>query len=134
GIPYDRFMVSPHGVAPEATFAALKEYGFLGTANATHVPLGAGFPMDSAFLLRPYTVAYGNFLSLSRYAATSEVPRVEVAMQSFLGNPLLFYSHENLFDQGIGAFNGLADVVNQVQPDSQWTSLGEMARHLHLVR
>src|SRR5207249_3828831 len=30
GIPYDRFMVFPHGVAPEATFAALKEYGFLG--------------------------------------------------------------------------------------------------------
>src|SRR6266576_22466 len=39
-----------------------------------------------------------------------------------------------LFDNGIGAFNGVADLINHVQPDTQWTSLGEIARHSHLVR
>lgn len=132
GIPYDRFMVFPHGVAPERTFAALKQYGFLGTANLVSVPLGATSP--PAFMLRPYTVAYANFLSLSRYPAGVKLPRLEIAIQSFLGNPILLYGHEDLFVQGIGAFDALADYVNQIQPDSRWTSLGEIARHSHLVR
>src|SRR5438552_13195170 len=32
------------------------------------------------------------------------------------------------------SFNGVADLINHVQPDTQWTSLGEIARHSHLVR
>ena len=131
GIPYDRFMIFPQAVAPAETFAALKTYSFLGTANSEIVPLGASFPTDPAFLLRPYTVAYANFLSLSR---RSQIPRLEIAIQSFLGNPILFYGHEDLFDQGISAFNEFADLVNQIEPKTQWTSLGEIARHLYLVR
>jgi hypothetical protein len=134
GIPYDRFMVFPHGVAPEGTFAALKRYDFLGTTNLVSVPLGATLPTDPAFLLRPYTVAYANFLSLSRYPAGVQLPRLEIAMQSFLGNPLLLYGHEDFFVESIGAFNGFADYVNQLQPNTQWTSLGEIAHHSHLVR
>jgi hypothetical protein len=134
GIPYDRFMVFPHGVAPEPTFSALKAYEFLGTANAENVPLGNTFPADSAFLLRSYTGAYAGLLSLSRYSGAGAVPRTEIAVQSFLGNPLLFYGHENLFEKGIGAFNPFVDLVKQGEPDAQWTSLGEIARHSHLVR
>ena len=134
GIPYDRFMVFPHDVAPEGTFAALKTYDFLGMANLHNVPLGADFPADPAFFLRPYTVAYANLLSLSRYFVSGEIPRLEIAIQSFLGTPQLFFGHEGLFDNGIGAFNGVADLINHVQPDTQWTSLGEIARHSHLVR
>lgn len=134
GIPYDRFMVFPHGVAPEGTFAVLKKYDFLGTTNLVSVPLGAAFPTDPAFLLRPYTVAFANFLSLPRYPAGVQLPRLEIAIQSFLGNSLLLYGHEDFFVEGIGAFNAFADYVNQVQPNTQWTSLGEIARHSHLVR
>jgi peptidoglycan/xylan/chitin deacetylase (PgdA/CDA1 family) len=134
GIPYDRFMVFPHAVAPEATFAALRTFEFLGTANYQNVPLGTSYPAEPTFLLRPYTVDYANLLSLSRYPAGGEIPRSEIAIQSFLGNPLLFYGHENLFENGIAAFNAFADGVNEVQPDTQWTSLGEIARHSHLVR
>ena len=134
GIPYDRFMVFPHAVAPEETFGALKTYGFLGTANSSNVPVGASFPTDPTFLLRPSTVAYANLLSLSRYPTGGDIPGLEIAIQSFLGNPLLFHGHQDLFEKGIGAFNGFADLVNQVQPTTQWVSLGEIARHSHLVR
>lgn len=134
GIPYDQFMVFPHGVAPEATFAALKKYDFLGTANSSNVPLNSPLPTDPTFLLRPYTVAYAKFLSLSRYPAEERIPRLEIAIQSFLGNPLLLYGHEGLFQKGISAFNGTADFVNQSQPDMRWIGLGEIARHLHLIR
>jgi hypothetical protein len=134
GVPYDRFMVFPHGVAPEETFAVLKRYDFLGTSNLVNVPLGATSPTDPAFMLRPYTVAYANFLSLSRHPAGAQLPRLEIAIQSFLGNPILLYGHEDLFVKGIGTFDAFADYVNQVQPDTHWTSLGEIARHSHLVR
>lgn len=133
-IPYDRFMVFPHGVAPQETFAVLNKYGFLGTANSLNVPLGINFPVDPTFVLRPYTTAYAGFLSLSRYPANGEAPRLEIAINSFLGNPLLFYGHEDLFQTSISAFDGFADIVQQVQPDIQWTSLGEIARHSHLIR
>ena len=134
GIPYDRFMVFPQGVAPEATFTALKTYEFLGTANYQNVPLGTPFPTDSAFLLRPYTVAYGNLLSYSRYNASGPVPQVEIAVQSFLGNPVLLYGHESVFDSGITAFNNDADFVNKLQPGTSWVSLGGIARHSYLLR
>jgi len=66
GIPYDRFMVFPHFVAPKDTFAALGQYDFLGTANSVHVPDGEEFPADPSFLLRPFTSHYGGFLSFFR--------------------------------------------------------------------
>ena len=134
GISYDRVMIFPHSVAPEATFTALKQLDFLGTANSLNVPAGSAFPADPTFLLRPFTANYGNFLSLFRYSAEGRVSRTEIAIQCFLGNPLLFYGHEKLFDNGIGEFNEFADLVNQIQPDTQWRSLGEIVRHLYLVR
>jgi len=134
GIPYDRFMVFPHGVAPAPTFTALKTYGFLGTANSSSVPLGTKFPTDPMFLLRPYTAAYGGLLSFSRYPASSNIPRVEIAIHTFLGNPLLFYAHQSLFERGSGTFNAYADLVNRTRPETQWTSLGQIARHSYLLR
>ena len=134
GVPYDRFMVFPHGVAPEPTFAALRSFGFSGTANSSNIPLDARFPADPTFLLRPYTAAYANFVSYQRYPAAMKIPSAEIAALAFLGNPLLFYGHEDLFDEGIGAFDGLADFVNRMLPDTRWVSLGELARHSHLLR
>jgi hypothetical protein len=133
-IPYDRFMVFPHAVAPEPTFEALRSYDFLGTANSSNVPLGEPYPRDPIFFLRPYTTNYANLLSLYRYPAAGEIPRLVVAIHAFLGNPILFYDHSSLFSSGIGAFNSHADFVNQLQPDTKWTSLGEIARHSYLLR
>ncbi len=134
GLPYDRFMVFPHAVAPEQTFAALKTYDFLGTANASNVPIGVSFPTDLTFLLRPYTASYQGLLSFYRYPASGVVPKSEIAIHSFLGNPLLFYSHENLFEKGAGAFDPFSDFVNQLQAETRWLSLAEIARHSHLLR
>jgi hypothetical protein len=133
-LPYDRFMVFPHSVAPEPTFAALRAYGFLGTANSSNVPYGEPFPRDPMFYLRPFTTRYGNLLSLRRYSALGDVPRVVVAIQTFLGNPILFYDHSSLFNASIAAFDAHADFVNLIQPDTKWTSLGEIARHCYLMR
>jgi hypothetical protein len=134
GIPYDRFMVFPHAVAPGKTFALLTLYGFSGTANSSNVPMNTDPPSDLGFVFRPSTSVYGGLLSLYRHPAVSDLSRTRLAIESFLGNPLLFYSHENLFEGGAGAFNRLADFVNELQSDVRWTSLGEIARHSHLIR
>lgn len=133
GIPYDRFMVFPHGVAPEETFEALKKHDFLGTANSSNVPLGKPFPANPAFLLRPYTDQYGSLLSILRYPA-EQPPSVELAIHAFLGNPLLFYCHQDLFHKGISTFNETAGLANRIAPETKWLGLGEISKHLHLLR
>jgi hypothetical protein len=134
GIPYDRFMIFPHAVAPLPTFAELRKLDFAGTANSLNVPLGVSYPNDPTFLLRTYTNQYGNELSLFRYFAEGSIPRTEIAIHSYLGNPLLFYGHESLFQNGPGSFNRFADVVNQLEPATTWTGLGDIARNLYMTR
>lgn len=134
GIPYDRVMVFPHGVAPLDTFRALRAYGFLGTVNSLDVPLGEPFPNDPEFLLRPYTTNYAGLLSMLRASAAVPLPKVDIAIQVFLGDPLLFYAHHDLFERGMGAFNQIADTVNQMQPGTIWAGLGETIRNTYPIR
>lgn len=134
GIPYDRFMVFPHAVAPEATFTLLTSYGFLGTANSSNVPMNVNPPRSLGSLFWPSTGVYGGLLSLYRHPVLGEIHRSQLAIESFFGSPLLFYAHENVFEDGTGAFNHVADYVNELQPDVRWASLGQIARHSHLIR
>jgi hypothetical protein len=134
GIPYDAVMVFPHSVAPESTFAELRRYNYLATANSLNVPSDASAPPGADFALRTATLGFEGFPSLRRYSVEAEIPSAQLAIDAFLGNPMLFYAHESFFASGIGAFNKTADAVNTLQPATQWQSLGEIARHLYLER
>jgi hypothetical protein len=57
-----------------------------------------------------------------------------VAINAFLGNPELFYIHQEYFEKGIGAFDSTADAVNRIQPGIRWRGLGEIVRHLYLLK
>lgn len=134
GIPYDKTMVFPHSIAPEGTLAALKTYNYLATVNSTNVPQNATDrerPLDA---LRPVTLSYGGFPSISRYSAEMQDPQEYVAINQFLGNPLFFYDHSDLFAKGIGAFDPVADEVNSREPATEWRGLGYIVRHLYVVR
>jgi peptidoglycan/xylan/chitin deacetylase (PgdA/CDA1 family) len=133
-IPYDAVMVFPHSISPETTLSVLKRYNFLATANSLNVPSDAQAPSDTEFALRTGTMQFANFPSLRRYSAESDIPKSQLAIDAFLGNPMLFYAHESFFASGIGAFNRTADMVNRLQPDTQWRGLGYIARHLYLER
>lgn len=134
GIRYDPVMVFPHSVSPSATLGALKRANYLGTANSLSVPSDAQAPADTEFALRTATLAFANFPSLRRYSAESDIPETQIAIDAFLGNPMLFYAHESFFATGITAFNNVADEVNRRQPGIQWTSLGDIMEHLYLER
>jgi hypothetical protein len=133
-LPYDQVMVFPHSIAPEQTLRALKRYNFEATANSINVPLGASAPADPEFALRTATMAFSSFPSLRRYSDEAPRPESQLAIDAFLGNPMLFYVHQVFFANGIGAFDSTAETVNRLQPDTQWRSLGYIMRHLYLEK
>ena len=133
-LEYDRVMVFPHRIAPERTLAVLKQNNFIATANGDNVPLDAEAPKDPLFYLRPVTLRYANFPSLRRYSAEVTVSPLELAINAFLGNPLLFYGHECMFASGPDAFNPVADAVNKLLPETCWTNLEHITRNLYLIR
>lgn len=134
GIPYDKVMIFPHSIAPEATVEALRGYNFLATVNSSNVPEGSTRPAGDLFALRSVTLFFGGIPSISRYSAAVTIPHGLLAIQEFLDNPLLFYAHSDLFATGMNAFDRVADDVNGIEPDTRWRSLGEIVKHLFLVK
>jgi len=134
GIPYDRVMVFPHRIGEEKTLEALKANNFLATINSENVPMGATRPNDPLFAMRPETLAFGDFPTILRDSVEAPAPRYRIAISEFLGNPLLFYGHQEFFARGTGAFNGVADEVNEIEPGIRWSGVGDLVKHLYLVR
>jgi hypothetical protein len=134
GIPYAKVMVFPHSIAPEDTLAGLKTYNYLGTINSSNVPMERATPSVLPFGLRPVTVSYANFASIRRYQAEVPPPAGFIAINEFLGNSMFFYCHEDFLARGMDAFDVVADQVNQLEPDTRWRSVGEIVRHLYLVK
>lgn len=134
GISYDPVMVFPHAVSPAKTFRQMKAYNYWATTNSESVPLDGKPPVDPLFSSRPETLAFSNFLSIKRYSAEFPVSPSLVAVESYLGNPLLFYVHQEFFFRNIGAFDSVADTVNRIAPDTKWTNLGEIVQNLYLLR
>jgi peptidoglycan/xylan/chitin deacetylase (PgdA/CDA1 family) len=133
-IPYDAVMVFPHSVSPQATFFELKRYNFLATANSLNVPSDATAPPGAEFALRTASLHFADFPSLRRYSAETAIPKTQLAIDAFLGNPMLFYVHESFFAAGTDAFNKTADTVNQLQPGTKWRGLGDIVQHLYLEK
>jgi len=134
GIKYDKIMVFPHHIGSQAILAVLKRYNFLATVNSSNVPLDDVGPNSWSFVLRPVTLEWADFPSISRVTAQYPNPTGYIAVNAFLDNPLLFYGHQDLFADGIGSFDGMADEANKIEPGTRWSSLGDIVRHLYLVR
>ncbi len=134
GISYDKVMVFPHSIAPEKTLDALKTDNYLATINSSNVPMDRPNPSFLPFGLRPVTVEFSSFASIRRYAAELPPPTAFLAMNEFLDNPLFFYCHHDFFAGGIDAFDSVADQVNRLEPDTRWLSVGDIVKHLYLLK
>lgn len=132
GLSYDKVMIFPHGIAPAKTLGVLKKYNFIATVNADNVPLDSHVPIDLLFQLRPVTTRFENFPSLKRHEPKRS--RADIAIDLFLDNPLLFYVHHDFFKDEIGVFNETAEIVNRIQCDIIWQSLGYICQHLYLEK
>jgi hypothetical protein len=131
-LSYDKVMVFPHGIAPARTLGLLKKYNFMATVNKGNVPLGSHEPSDALFRLRPVTMKFENFPCINRY--TPSRTKSDIAIDLFLDNSLLFCAHHDFFEDGIDAFNETADLINEIEPDVVWQSLGHICQHLYLEK
>ncbi|MCX6953248.1 MAG: hypothetical protein NTV51_13935 [Verrucomicrobia bacterium] len=133
GLAFDRVMVFPHGICPAATLRELKRRGYWATYNYHNVPLGETPPADPVLSLRTVNADWYGFPAVRR-AYPEKYPEEMIAIDLFLGNPVMFMGHQDTFFGGIDAFNPHARIVNARQPAAQWKSLGEISRRLHLLR
>lgn len=134
GIPYDQVFVFPHSIGSEQILEQLKAYNFTATVNSSSIPMDGTRPASPLFALRPVTTTFGDFPSISRNSAAMTNPGRFIAINQFLDNPIFFYCHQDFFVRGIDAFDSVADKVNQLQPDTRWSGLGEIAEHLYLLK
>jgi hypothetical protein len=134
GIPYDKVMIFPHSIAPVKTLEALKTLNYLATVNSQNVPMDATRPNGLLFALRSITVSFGGIPSITRYSVAVPTPTYLLAVNDYLDNPLLFYCHHEFFQNGSGAFDDLADRVNELEPDTRWRGLGDIMQNLYLVK
>ena len=134
GISYDNVFVFPHNIGSNSILEQLKTYNFIATVNSVNVPMDRTRPTSLLFALRPATLYFGDFPSISRASATMTNAAAFIGINEFLDNPLFFYGHQDLFTSGIDAFDGVADQVNQRQPDTRWGGLGDIVKNLYVVR
>ena len=133
GLPYDRVMVFPHAIGSAGTLRLLKRLGFAGTANYNNYPLGSPPPADLADCLGAANSDAAGFPAVRRDYPKNRAEWT-VALDLFLGNPILFMAHEDLFAAGRTAFNETASLVARLEPAVRWTNLGEIFRGLYRQR
>ncbi len=75
---------------------------------------------------------FENFPSLKRYMPKKT--QSDIAIDLFLDKPILFYAHHDFFQNGIDGFNETAKMINNIQPDIVWQSLGHICQHLYLEK
>jgi len=79
---------------------------------------------------------FQNFLSIKR--SSYNLSQVNIAIQLFLDNPIFLYGHvyayNNLFLDGIDAFNKYAEIVNTIQPDIIWQSPSFISKKLYIQK
>jgi hypothetical protein len=112
----------------------LKRYNLLATVNSANVPMDRPRSSDPLFGLRPVSSTFADFPSIARHSVAVPLPKGLIQINEFLGNPLFFYAHQDLFASGMDAFNDIADEVNKSEVDTEWRSAGDIVEHLYLTK
>ncbi len=141
GLPGNRLMVFPDGIAPSRTLSLLRKYNFHSAVDPQTVPLLACPDTSWDSWVRPSDLSYGSMPMLSRthpYNRDSlqTGPFFSCAVLNlFIGVPALLYSHAyELFAHSSSAFNSFADSINALTDPPAWASLDSIATSLYLVK
>jgi len=136
-------MIFPWGISLSPTLSLLKAYNFSTTVNAQYHPylfLEGDYSSNFDFNMRPANMNFGNFPVVSRkHPCSSYEPHVFNTnwwlFQLFVDKPLLLYSHHNqIFNLGADGFNAAADMINGITGNTEWKSLGEIAKRMYLQK
>ena len=105
----------------------------MATINSRNVPSGSPEPADPTYRLRSVTTSFEDFPSFRRNG-DEFISKEAIAIELFLENPVLFFRHQGDFAGKIGGFDNIAKMINNLQPDVKWRSLGYIIRNYHLEK
>lgn len=137
GLKSARVMSFPHGISPSRTLLLLKKYNFNATFNVNNTPVDI---TDRDYRLRDIRIVNTDhyaFPSVRRIGALkrlSPIVRNNIVIDLFLDNPVLWFAHHEFFSDSISEFNKYARHIHEVQPQTKWSSLGEISEYLYLRR
>lgn len=132
GIRHNRVMVFPQGVFSKASLKALAEERFVAAVNSTIYAVDAE-PNEVTFrdLMEMAMVRFGGTpLFLRQYAERRE----KIALDLFLGRPVLLVEHHGFFKRGYGDVQRCTAFINEIAPDITWTDLEELCSSAYVVR
>jgi len=130
GIPYARVMIFPYNISPAETLTLLKQYNFQATINTQDFPLGGRRTRAWDSYMYPAELDYNNFAVIS----ASEPEIAPYPFDLFIDRPVFLCGHVGFFNEGIGAFNPVADAVNGLYGKVEWRSLDYIMKHLYLEK
>jgi len=133
GLNYDRVMVFPHGICPKDTIEILKRLNFTGTVNCHNVPLEYINGIESENIYKLANNEFGKFPLIKRNPVN--VDKEIILIDLFLEKPIILYTHQDFFKNGIDSFNEIAHFINEKSHyNIQWASLGKIIENLYLKR
>lgn len=134
GLAYSKVMIFPRQLGSIEAIHTLKELNLGGTVNARDVPIGARRPEDFDYNMYPAILDYMGFPLLQRRYVPPNGTAHPIIFDLFLDKPALFYAHQDYFISGMGAFNKVADQVNNLATKPKWKSLDYIMERLYLQK
>ena len=134
GIPYDRVWIFPYSIGPEPVLSHSQTKGISCDGQFRNGPSRFGPACRPSFTISKCNSLLCKFSQRSTIWREGGLTSSFLAIQSFLGNPILLYVHQGFFASGIDAFDPYADQINRINPHTAWTSLGEIIRHAYLMK
>lgn len=132
GIPCGAVMVFPHGAFSRGALVALKDQGFVGAVNWGHMPSGERPPLTLENVLQP-SVQYNGGCPLFLRRLVKESRPEDIAMDAFVGRPVLLRGHHDLFSDPTALFETVS-MINRVVPEVVWRDLQSSLERACLVR
>jgi len=130
GIPYAPVMIFPWNISPTETLTLLKQYNFQATINSLDYPLGTQRSRAWDSHMYPAELDYSNFAVIGRF----HPDYAPYPFDLFIDRPVFLYQHKGFFNEGIGAFNRVADTINGLYGEVEWQSLDYIMKHLYLEK
>ncbi len=126
-VPIDRVMVFPCGMPSAATLPFVNRFNLIATVNAQDAPARSGAPTDWDYGMHGVEWALAGAPSARRSPIRADSDPAALAIQAafdaFVGKPILFYAHHELFRSGPGAVNDHVRGIRSFLPDVEWASL-----------
>jgi hypothetical protein len=131
GLPYDKVMIFPQGVFSTNSMRVLKSNNYLAAVNSD------AFPIDVVNRLRVRDflgLTIMNYENFPLFLRKDPKKILDLALDLFLGKPVLIAVHHDFFKPGYEEVVELAEKLDLIAGNIQWRSLGDIVQQSYLLQ